>query len=30
VHDQSYLDLRVWPNPGLSREQWAALDVVRR
>lgn len=30
VHDQSYLDLRVWPNPGLSRDEWAALDVVRR
>jgi ketosteroid isomerase-like protein len=30
VHDQSYLDLRVWPNPALSRDEWAGLDVVRR
>jgi len=30
VHDESYLDLRVWPNPGLSREEWSTLDVLTR
>jgi ketosteroid isomerase-like protein len=30
VHDESYLDLRVWPDPGLSRAEWSTLDVINR
>jgi ketosteroid isomerase-like protein len=30
VRDESYLDLRVWPNPGLTRAQWSTLDVLNR
>jgi ketosteroid isomerase-like protein len=29
VRDESYLDLRVWPSPGLSRAEWS-LSVLSR
>ena len=30
VRDESYLDLRVWPSPGLSRAEWSTLTVLAR
>jgi ketosteroid isomerase-like protein len=30
VRDESYLDLRVWPNPGLTREEWSTLNILAR
>jgi ketosteroid isomerase-like protein len=30
VRDESYLDLRVWPNPGLSRVEWSTLNMLTR
>jgi ketosteroid isomerase-like protein len=30
ARDESYLDLRVWPDPGLARAQWGTLDVLGR
>jgi ketosteroid isomerase-like protein len=30
VHDESYLDLRVWPSPKLSRQEWESLTLLPR
>ena len=30
VRDESYLDLRVWPSPRLTRDQWVKLNVLER
>jgi ketosteroid isomerase-like protein len=30
LRDESYLDLRVWPSPKLTREQWSRLNVLAR
>ena len=30
IKDESYMDLRVWPSPKLSREEWKKIPLLNR